>query len=221
MHTCVVGAADGLRQAKPCGQPSRRLGWRSAASAARRVARRLVHAGDHVARDGADVAGLAPLDGPPRHRRARRGGGGRHLASTNPARPLAVDRRHQPFAARRAADDAGAPAERGAADRARARAPEVAPAPRARRRLEVAPAPRARRRRRRRRHRQRARAVALRELRPGACEVIAREVGDVVKRCSRTQPALRRRSAIIRQMRGRWDLGDREERNLARQQVGG
>ena len=217
MHTCVVGAADGLRQAKPCGQPSRRLGWRSAASAARRVARRLVHAGDHVARDGADVAGLAPLDGPPR--RARRVRGRRHLASTNPARPLAVDRRHQPFAARRAADDAGAPAERGAADRARARAPEVAPAPRARRRLEVAPPPRARRRRRRRRHRQRARAVA--QLWPGACEVVAREVGDVVQRRSRAQPALRRRSAIIRQMRGRWDLSDREERNLARQRVGG
>ena len=44
-------------------------GERSAASAARRVARRLVDAGDHIARDGADVAGLAPFGRPPRHER--------------------------------------------------------------------------------------------------------------------------------------------------------
>ena len=97
--------------------------WRSAASAARRVACRLVDAGDHVARDGEDVAGLAPFDG--RHGGVR--GALAASASAHPARSFAVDRRHQP-AACCAADDAGAPAERGAADRARARAPEVAPA---------------------------------------------------------------------------------------------
>ena len=220
MHMCGWRAACGVVDADGLRQTPWTCGRRHQLPGVSRVA--LSDAGDHVARDGADVAGLAPFDGPPRHggvRGASAAGGISPAHTLHGLLPSIVGTSRSPHVAQRMT-----PARPRSVAQPIGLGPELPRSLPRRGRAGASrslPPPRARRRRGRRRHRQRARAVALSELRPGACEVVAREVGDVVERRSRAQPALRCRSAIIRQMRGRWDLGDREERDLARQRVGG